>query len=67
MSEELPFICSHCHGRFFSSWSDEDARAEMRENWGDLDRHDRAIVCDDCYQSFMRWAESQGLVGTEGT
>ena len=40
-------------------WSDEDAAAEMRDNFGDLSPDDRAVVCDDCYQAMMAWAGNQ--------
>lgn len=47
------FTCADCGGVFDMAWSDEEARAESKEQWGDIPSDDLAVVCDDCYQALM--------------
>ena len=53
------YECGSCHGTFDKGWSDQEAEAEMAENYPDgLDADDREIICDDCYNQFMKWREA---------
>jgi hypothetical protein len=61
---QRPFQCAQCGGTFESPRADEDAQAEAAETFGvrgDAPPEDTpngegmAIVCDDCYQAFMKW------------
>ena len=53
--KENEFRCTHCGGVFLKGWSEEEARKEA-EQWGDeLEEQGEAVVCDPCYQEFMRW------------
>jgi|HubBroStandDraft_6_1064221.scaffolds.fasta_scaffold00134_64 hypothetical protein len=45
------YICAMCGGTFEKSRSDEEALAEMKENFGDVPATEPLdIVCDDCFQ-----------------
>ncbi len=46
------FKCAICGNIYKKEWSDEEAEAELKENWGEnasIDESD--IVCDDCYKN----------------
>lgn len=45
------YTCSICHKVFEGSWTDEEALAEMKENFGDFELEETAVVCDSCYQA----------------
>ena len=47
------YRCANCGGVFEKTWSDEDAIAEMKDNFGDLPESERAVVCDDCFHAIM--------------
>jgi DNA-directed RNA polymerase subunit RPC12/RpoP len=47
------YVCAMCGGRFETTWSDEEALAEMRENFSDIPVSETEIVCDDCYLKVM--------------
>jgi len=53
------FTCTICHDVFEKIWTAEEAEAEAQSNWGNLSIHERAVVCDDCYQMFMEWHDQQ--------
>ena len=44
-----------CNGVFESDWSDEEAKQELKENFGDncLKKYCN-IVCDDCYNILIK-------------
>ncbi len=43
------FRCTVCGEVFKKGWSDEEAAAELEEEFG-MDPTDCAMVCDDCYK-----------------
>ena len=43
------FVCAMCGGEFEKDWSDEEAMAELKENFGDVSGDALDVVCDDCY------------------
>lgn len=47
------YVCAQCGRTCISSWSEEEARAEAVENFGDLLGHDPPVVCDDCYRAMV--------------
>jgi DNA-directed RNA polymerase subunit RPC12/RpoP len=48
------YQCAQCGGIFEKEWTDEEARAEMKENKFDaILEKDMCIVCDDCYKKIM--------------
>lgn len=50
MSEPEEYTCASCGGTFTKTWSDEEAIAEMHENFGPNMTVDQCeIICDDCY------------------
>jgi hypothetical protein len=52
------YQCAVCHGIFVKTVSDEEALAEMRETWQrEAHDDDPGIVCDDCYQVVLAWAQ----------
>jgi len=45
------FVCAMCGGEFEKEWSDDDAEAELKENFGsNTQKEDCVIVCDECYK-----------------
>ena len=44
------YTCAVCRQTFGKEWSDEDAYAEARTNFGDVDKSQLSAVCDDCYR-----------------
>ena len=55
MTQQKTYQCAACNGtfEFESGWTDEEAMAERRENFGDMPDSTMVIVCDDCFQDFM--------------
>jgi hypothetical protein len=52
--KENYFKCAICGKVFESSWSEEEALAELVENFGkDCNVEDCEVVCDDCYQEMI--------------
>jgi hypothetical protein len=52
------YTCAVCKGVFTESWTEEEAMAEMHNNFGeDFNRDDCEVICDDCYKEFMGWHE----------
>lgn len=52
------YECSNCHQTFEKGWSDEEASAEYAGKFPTLTVEDAAIVCDDCYNKIMGWADT---------
>jgi len=44
------YTCAVCGETFDSGWSDEEAKAELEEDFPDHDITECAIVCDGCYK-----------------
>lgn len=44
------YTCAVCKNTYEKGWSDEESEKEMKENWGNIPKEDRAIICDDCYK-----------------
>lgn len=56
------FTCAVCKGVFPKGWSDEQAEAEYREDWGSLPAaEDRALVCDPCWHQVMAWVVGRDI------
>lgn len=45
----VKYTCSACGETHESEWTEEEALAESKLLWGDLQPDDRAVICDDCY------------------
>jgi len=40
-----------CGEEFEEGWTDEEAQAEMKENFGEnITKEDCEVICDDCYE-----------------
>ena len=49
------YTCWMCKGTFESTWSEEEAQAEMRETFGkDMTTDKCHQVCEDCYDKLMQ-------------
>lgn len=48
------YVCDECGETYEAGWSDEEAIAEMKKEFGDIPKEDRAIVCDHCYNQLMK-------------
>ena len=45
------YKCAMCGGEFKEGWDDEDAKAEMKANYGEnITLQDCVVICDDCYK-----------------
>jgi hypothetical protein len=49
------YTCARCGGTFTPGWSEEEARAEAAQNWGDVPAVAMDEICDDCHTEFMEW------------
>jgi hypothetical protein len=49
------YECTLCHETFVKTISDEEAMAEMEALW--VETSDPKVICDDCFQRVMAWAE----------
>lgn len=49
MSEK--YTCTMCQQEFLKGWSDEEAKAELGENFPGFEPDECDVVCDDCYKS----------------
>jgi len=47
------FKCCVCGGTFEKAWSDEEAIAEMKQEF-DKPVEECDVVCDDCYEKLMQ-------------
>lgn len=56
------YQCDHCGGEFEKGWTDEEAEAECKSEFG-IGSKDQscAILCDDCYNRFIAWFRSQRI------
>ena len=50
----MKYTCAACGLTFDSAWSDEEAKLELKEVFGDVSSKDCNIVCDDCYLEMSR-------------
>jgi len=44
------YTCAACGGTFEAGWSEEEARAESRDLWGNVPESELAVICDGCFQ-----------------
>lgn len=51
------YKCAACGGVFEKTISEEEAQAELKENFGDIPINECDIVCDVCYQKIMKVEE----------
>ena len=51
------FTCAVCQGIFDKGWSDEEARQERLEIFGEWKDEDCVVVCDDCYVKPLSYEE----------
>jgi rubredoxin len=54
------YTCEQCGGVFDAGWTEEEARAEQRQNFGDMPDGVMAQVCDDCYKQIMIFVSDAG-------
>ena len=47
------YTCDECHETFETTWTDEEALAEAKENFPTLAPRARALVCDECYKKML--------------
>jgi nitrate/TMAO reductase-like tetraheme cytochrome c subunit len=50
--KENEYECEVCHNVYEKGWTDEEAREEEADIFGEND-HDSGIVCDDCFKKIM--------------
>lgn len=58
----MKFTCEHCKREFESAWSHEEALDESMNVWGLIPKDEQAIICDDCHQAVMAWADAKGII-----
>lgn len=47
------YTCAVCKESFISGWSEEEAMAELKANFGDIPKEACDVVCDDCYKKMF--------------
>ncbi len=47
------FRCGHCSNIYEKDWTDEEAIKESNEMFGDCNKNDLAIICDNCYKKLF--------------
>jgi hypothetical protein len=52
--KENQFQCANCKGIFEKAWTDEEAKAELRENFDYISTDECDFVCNDCYEEIMK-------------
>lgn len=63
MGEE--YTCAMCQGIFGKTASEEEAKAELKEFFGDVPVEDCDIVCDDCWEKIRPDRHGLSLPVTE--
>lgn len=53
MSSPNEYTCAMCGNTYTKAWSDEEAKAELEENFPDFEADACDIMCDDCYKRVM--------------
>lgn len=54
--KENQYQCAKCGGVFTKGWSDEEAEAEYKKDFGYLPpvlKDDPFLICDDCYNEIF--------------
>lgn len=46
----MKYTCAMCSGEFESGWTEEEAIAELKRDFGSVPLEECDQVCDDCYQ-----------------
>lgn len=46
----MKYKCAICKEEFGTDWPEEEAEAELAENFPGYDKQDCDVVCDDCYK-----------------
>lgn len=57
-----PLVCAFCRKAFLSSMSDEEALAQLAQEFPDVPVEDCDIVCDDCFKAWERQGGAASLV-----
>ena len=47
------YACAACGETFEKAWTDDEAKAEAKELWGDIPEDQMVIICDDCHKRGM--------------
>ena len=48
--KENEYQCEICMGIFEKGWSDEEAKQEALDIWGEIPNEERGLVCDECFK-----------------
>lgn len=48
------YKCAICGGVFEKGWDDEEALAELNDNFPNVEIEDCDVVCDDCYKKMTQ-------------
>ena len=58
------YKCANCGGVFKEGWTEEDAKKEAETMFGkpvDDWKEDGVVVCDDCYQVFLKSVQNEDI------
>lgn len=47
------FKCSRCKETFKKGWTDEEAEAELKENFPGYEIEDCDVLCEDCFNKTL--------------
>lgn len=51
--KKMTYVCAVCQQTFEEDWTEEEALAELQENFGNYTPEECDIVCDDCYKKIL--------------
>ena len=59
--EDATYVCHNCGGVFEyeDDWTDDDAWDEFRTNFPQARPANACVICDDCYQIFIKRSRSK--------
>lgn len=57
MTERL-LTCALCHTEFKPAWSEEEAVAELEQNFNNIPKEDCVVVCDICWKQLPQHMKS---------
>lgn len=55
------YTCDVCNETYKATVPHDEAAAEHRDTFGFEPGDSSAVLCDECWQEFLPWAQQQGL------
>ena len=55
----MTYQCHVCKETFEEDWTEEEAEKELQENFPGFKKEECEVVCDDCYERFMKYHKGE--------